>query len=316
MYPPAATPRRRYRTVTLSLFTTLTDAVAYPPQRLLELYGLRWQVELNFRTIKSTMGLAQLEVKSADLAQKEFYAGLMAYNLVRGLMGMAARQADCAPGALSFSEARTNLTATLSILWLSWLPARARWEQWQRLVEEVSRARLPHRKKTDLPNHEHSATHPKSSPSCAPREHMRASTSGKFMRKVSGIGLATCAASLVVPAPPITNRRLAHSLPLACPQSAAFTPLHLTQSSARKNLPTPSAIRPLMRPEGCATSRSAPFTALHHSPTQRVRYFESLTKEAESSARAARWRGPSQANIRNVLERIDHSHQSGKPGQN
>jgi len=133
--------------VNLFLFTTLTDTGTYPPQRLLELYGWRWQVELNFRTIKSTMGLAQLEVKSADLAQKEFYAGLMAYNLVRGLMGMASRQAGCAPGALSFSEARTNLTATLSILWFRWLSARARWEQWQRLVEEVSRARLPHRKK-------------------------------------------------------------------------------------------------------------------------------------------------------------------------
>ena len=139
--------RRGYRTIRLFLFTTLTDPVAYPPQRLLELYGLRWQVELNLRTVKSTMGLAQLEVKSADLAQKEFYAGLMAYNLVRGFMGMAARQAEGAPGALSFSAARTNLTASLSILWLSWLPASVRWDQWQHLVEEVSRARLPHRTK-------------------------------------------------------------------------------------------------------------------------------------------------------------------------
>ena len=140
-------PRRGYRTIRLFLFTTLTDTRAYPPQRLLELYGLRWQVELNLRTVKSTLGLAQREVKSADLAQKEFYAGLMAYNLVRGFMGLAARQAGCAPGALSFAGARTSLTATLSLLWLHWLPPQARWAQWQRLVEEVSRARLPHRTK-------------------------------------------------------------------------------------------------------------------------------------------------------------------------
>lgn len=139
--------RRGYRPVTLFLFTTLTDPVAYPPQRLLELYGLRWQVELDLRTIKSTMGLSQLEVKSADLAQKEFYAGLMAYNLVRGLMGRAARQAGCAPRDLSFSEVRTHLTATLNILWFGWLPPQAQWEQWQWLVVEVSRARLPRRKK-------------------------------------------------------------------------------------------------------------------------------------------------------------------------
>jgi hypothetical protein len=139
--------RQGFRTQTLFVFTTLTDPVAYPPQRLLALYGMRWQVELNFRTVKATMGLAQLEVKSADLAQKEFYAGLMAYNLVRGLMGVAARAAGCAPETLSFARARTCLTATLGSLWLSWLPAAARGEHWQRLVEEVSRARLPRRKK-------------------------------------------------------------------------------------------------------------------------------------------------------------------------
>jgi hypothetical protein len=141
------TQRRGFRTVTLFLFTTLADTVAYPPERLLVLYGWRWQVELNFRTLKATMGLAQLEVKSADLAQKEFYAGLMAYNLVRGLMGVAARTVGCGPAALSFAGARAHLTATLSILWLSWLPGSIRWDQWQRLVEEVSRARLPRRKR-------------------------------------------------------------------------------------------------------------------------------------------------------------------------
>lgn len=139
--------RRGFRTQILLLFTTLSDALAYPPERLLALYGVRWQVELNFRTLKATMGLAQLEVKSADLAQKEFYAGLMAYNLVRGLMGVAARAAGCAPAALSFATARTQLVASLATLWLSWVPASARPQQWQWLLEEVSRARLPRRKK-------------------------------------------------------------------------------------------------------------------------------------------------------------------------
>jgi hypothetical protein len=139
--------RAGYRTETLFLFTTLTDAVAYPPERLLALYGLRWQVELNFRTVKATMSLAQLEVKSADLAQKELYAGLMAYNLVRGLMGVAARSAGCRLDALSFAAARTQLTAALAVLWLSWLPDSVREEQWRHLIQEVGRARLPRRKK-------------------------------------------------------------------------------------------------------------------------------------------------------------------------
>lgn len=139
--------RPGFRPQTLYLFTTLTDTATYPPQRLVELYSVRWQVELNFRTVKATMALEQLEVKSADLAQKEFYAGLMAYNLVRGLMALAAHTARCAPAQLSFATARTQLLATLSVVWLGWIPEDRRREQWEWLLAEVSRARLPRRKK-------------------------------------------------------------------------------------------------------------------------------------------------------------------------
>ncbi len=139
--------RRGFRTQVLCLFTTLTDGQAYPPTELVRLYGGRWQVELNFRTVKVTLGLGQLEVKSADLARKEFYAGLMAYNLVRGLMGVAARAAGCAVGALSFAAARTALVSVLAVLWLGWVPALRRAEQLEWLCGEVGRARLPRRKK-------------------------------------------------------------------------------------------------------------------------------------------------------------------------
>jgi len=137
----------RHRPQTLFLFTTLLEVEAFPPQRLLALYGVRWDVELNFRSVKATMNLAQLEVKSADLAHKEFYAGLMAYNLVRGLMGVAARAAGCEPRQLSFATARTELVSTLATLWLDWLPPERREAQWEWLLTEVSWARLPRRKK-------------------------------------------------------------------------------------------------------------------------------------------------------------------------
>ena len=139
--------RPGHRPQTLFLCTTLLEAKAYAPERLLVLYGIRWDVELNLRTIKVTMDLGQLEVKSADLAQKEFYAGLMAYNLVRGLMSVAARTTGCGPRQLSFATARTQLVATLSTLWLGWLPPEQRGAQWEWLLAEVSLARLPRRKK-------------------------------------------------------------------------------------------------------------------------------------------------------------------------
>lgn len=139
--------RRGWRPQTLILFTTLTDATAYPPARLLALYGQRWQVELALRTLKTTLGLGQLEVKSADLAHKEFYAGLMAYNLVRGLMGVAARTHGGTVQERSFAAARTILWGALGLLLLSWGPAWRRWAEWERVCAEVGRARLPRRKK-------------------------------------------------------------------------------------------------------------------------------------------------------------------------
>jgi len=141
------TTRPGWRTEVLYLFTTLTDATAYPPAWLLAQYGRRWQVELNLRWVKVTLGLGQLEVKSADLARKEFYAGLMAYNLVRGLMGVAARTAGVSVQGLSFATARAILCGALGLLWLSWVPAARRWEELQRVCAEVGRARLPRRRK-------------------------------------------------------------------------------------------------------------------------------------------------------------------------
>lgn len=64
--------RRGYRPQTLHLLTTLTDVQAFPPKRLLELYGWRWQAELNFRTVKSTMQMDQSEAKSAAMVGQEF----------------------------------------------------------------------------------------------------------------------------------------------------------------------------------------------------------------------------------------------------
>ena len=174
------------------MFTTLTDASAHPPAWLLEQYGRRWQVEVNLRWVKVTLGLGQLEVKSADLARKEFYAGLMAYNLVRGLMGVAARAAGCAVGQLSFATARTILFGALGVLWLNWVPTRRRWAELERVCAEVGRARLPQRKQAR-------AAEPRAQyhvpqvfpPRCAAPASKPAGNSRKPPPKVSGIGLET-----------------------------------------------------------------------------------------------------------------------------
>lgn len=81
-----------FRTREVVLVTTLLDAVQYPDQALIELYERRWQVELNFRDIKTSLGLDVLRTKSEALVQKELSLQVIAYNLVRGLMLESAHQ--------------------------------------------------------------------------------------------------------------------------------------------------------------------------------------------------------------------------------
>jgi hypothetical protein len=108
--------RPGFRTQWLYLFTTLRDAARYPAAELVARYGVRWHVELNLHYLKAQMGLGQLEVKSARLAIKQWYAGLLAYNLIRGVMLWSAATAAVAPLSLSFAQSRR-----LSC-WQTWPP--------------------------------------------------------------------------------------------------------------------------------------------------------------------------------------------------
>jgi DDE family transposase len=141
------TVRRGWRSQTLYLFTTLTQAQTYPPLRLLEIYGRRWQAELNFRHLKTTLALDQSQAKSADMVRKEFYAGLMAYNLVCGLMAAAAGQTGQSPSRLSFAKVRLLLATVIVELGMGFRSRAACDRRLLWLLREASAARLPHRAK-------------------------------------------------------------------------------------------------------------------------------------------------------------------------
>ena len=64
----------------LILFTT-EETLA--KEKLLELYALRWNVELDLRDIKSTLEMDTIECKSPELFEKELILGIVAYNLIR-----------------------------------------------------------------------------------------------------------------------------------------------------------------------------------------------------------------------------------------
>jgi hypothetical protein len=95
--------RKGFRPIQLALFTTLLEREEYTLEELIDLYGLRWHVELDLRYVKSTMDMNFLTAKSLDMVYKELYATLLAYNLVRTWIFQAAVNAGISPLTLSFS---------------------------------------------------------------------------------------------------------------------------------------------------------------------------------------------------------------------
>lgn len=135
-----------FRPVTLYLFTTLLDAQVYTPEVLAQLYGKRWQVEVDLRYVKTQLDLGLLECHSAEMFRKEWWAGLIAYNLIRWTMGAAAAQARVPVQTLSFSRTRDLL--------LNWCVRcsghQLRTGSWTRLLDRIAKAQQPKRSKPRL----------------------------------------------------------------------------------------------------------------------------------------------------------------------
>lgn len=94
------------------MVTTFLDSKQAPKGKLKVLYRSRWNVELDLRNIKTTLGMEQLRCRTPEMAIKELWVYLLAYNLIRLLMAQAALLADQIPRQLSFKH-------TVQ-LWLSW----------------------------------------------------------------------------------------------------------------------------------------------------------------------------------------------------
>ncbi|ESQ15589.1 MAG: IS4 family transposase [Thiohalocapsa sp. PB-PSB1] len=95
-----------------TLVTTFLCPKDTPKRVLKALYWRRWNVELDVRNIKTTLGMETLRCRTPEMARKELWAYLLAYNLIRLLMAQAALLADQVPRQLSFKQ-------TVQV-WISW----------------------------------------------------------------------------------------------------------------------------------------------------------------------------------------------------
>ena len=94
-----------------TLATTFIDAKEVSRGELLNLYRLRWNVELDLRSIKEVMQMGVLRCKTPQMVMKEIATHLAAYNLVRAVMAQAACLGNVLPRQLSFKGALQVLRA-------------------------------------------------------------------------------------------------------------------------------------------------------------------------------------------------------------
>jgi hypothetical protein len=98
------------RATQFKVVTTILDA-SIDGQQIGSLYKRRWDGELDIRSIKVAMKMDILRCKTPNMVHKEIWTHLLAYNLLRTVMAVAAYENDIEPRKISFKGAKQALTA-------------------------------------------------------------------------------------------------------------------------------------------------------------------------------------------------------------
>jgi len=108
--------RKGFRTQTLVVVTTLLNPEQYPSEEIALLYRRRWQAELHLRSLKIVLQMDHLRCKTPERVRNEFFTHLLGYNLIRGVMALAALQSGRSPWEISFKGTLQTLGQFLPIL--------------------------------------------------------------------------------------------------------------------------------------------------------------------------------------------------------
>jgi len=131
-----------FRTRELWIATTLLDPVAYPAERIAALYLRRWDLELGFRDLKTTMGMECLRCRTPEMVRKELFAYLIAHNFIRCLIAQAAATHGLPRTRISFKGTVDAARSFHQAMRISPSPQKAR-KLYNRLLEIIARDAVP-----------------------------------------------------------------------------------------------------------------------------------------------------------------------------
>jgi DDE family transposase len=130
----------------LALFTTLQD----PPEQAVQMYGKRWNIEVDLRHLKGTLRLDELTCTSTEMVAKEIEVAMLAYNLVRAVIYLTAQQAGLEPRIFSFTQVRNVLQVFLPRIAAAADERTAR-KRYDDMLYYLSQCKLPQRKRSSYP---------------------------------------------------------------------------------------------------------------------------------------------------------------------
>lgn len=93
------------------IVTTHVDQDVVTPEDIADLYRQRWAAELNFRSLKTTLGMDILVSQTPTMLEKEIWTYMLGYNMIRVAMEAAAATKQIPSTLLSFRATQQLLDA-------------------------------------------------------------------------------------------------------------------------------------------------------------------------------------------------------------
>ena len=108
--------QRGFRSKVIIVVTTLLDHEEFSPEEIAILFRRRWQAELSLRSLKVELQMDHLRCKTPHRVRNEIYMHLLAYNLIRRVMALAAEDQGTFPWCVSFKGTVQALNQFLFLL--------------------------------------------------------------------------------------------------------------------------------------------------------------------------------------------------------
>ena len=101
--------QKGFRTKEIIVETTLLDDSEFTKRDIGQAFRRRWDAELNLRSLKIVLQMDHLRCKTPHRVHNEFYMHMLAYNLIRKTIAVAAAQQGVLPYQISFKGALQTL---------------------------------------------------------------------------------------------------------------------------------------------------------------------------------------------------------------